>query len=715
MKQLLQKLLDGKMSVLDVATPALGKGMLLVKNHYSLISAGTEGGTVSTARKSLIGKAKERPQQVKQVVDSLKQQGPAQTYKAVMKKLDSYSPLGYSSAGEVIAVGSGTTGFSVGDLVACAGAGYANHAEVVVIPENLCVRLPNDANLAQAAYNTIGAIAMQGVRQASLKLGETCVVTGLGLIGQITCQLLRASGVNVIGIDIDPATVEIAAKHCADVAFTSNSSGLEDRVFRLTSGLGADAVIITAATSSLEPINTAGKLLRKCGQVIVVGAVPTGFNREPYFYKKELILKMSCSYGPGRYDPDYEEKGIDYPAAYVRWTEKRNMEAFQQLLHTGKLNLEYLTTHNYTLDDAPAAYDLILAKEEPFLGILIKYDVDKEHPRNIMKLDKQLTSEKKSSLGVSFIGAGSYAMGHLLPHIKNNPLVRFEGVLTSSGSSSRTVAEKFGFGFCASEESQVTEHDATDAVFITTRHDSHAGYVLNSLEQGKHVYVEKPLCLKEDEFEKITEAYGSSGHHLMVGFNRRFSPLALEMKKRVGSGVVSMLYRVNAGSIPADSWIQDMELGGGRIIGEVCHFVDFLTFIAGSEPETVYATAIDDPQNLNDTLSITLKYANGSIGSIQYFSNGPKSLPKEYIEVFNSGTTAVISDFRVLEMYGGRKTDRKKLFNQDKGQKEMMRRVIQSFAGQQESAISFSEIWSTTMVTFKILDSLKTGQAVTVR
>ena len=703
------------MCVLDVATPALGDGMLLVKNHYSLISAGTEGGTVSTARKSLIGKAKERPQQVKQVIDSLKQQGPANTYKAVMKKLDSYSPLGYSSAGEVIAVGPEVTGFSVGDLVACAGAGYANHAEVVAVPQNLCVSLPDDANLALAAYNTIGAIAMQGVRQAGLRLGETCVVTGLGLIGQITCQLLRASGVNVIGIDIDPVIVDIAEKHCADAAFASNSTGLEDHISRLTSGLGADAVIITAATSSLEPINTAGKLLRKCGQVVVVGAVPTGFDREPYFYKKELVLKMSCSYGPGRYDPDYEEKGGDYPAAYVRWTENRNMLAFQQLQHTGKLELGYLTTHTYTLDKAPAAYDLILGKEEPFLGILIEYDVDKEHRRGSLVLDRPVTTAQKSSLGVSFIGAGSYAMGHLLPHIKSDPLVRFEGVLTSSGSSSRTVAEKFGFGFCASDESQVLEHDATDAVFITTRHDSHAGYVLNALENGKHVYVEKPLCLKEDELVRIAEAYRNSDRHLMVGFNRRFSPLAAEMKKRLSSGAVSILYRVNAGSIPADSWIQDRDLGGGRVIGEVCHFVDFMTYMAGSEPETVYASAIDDPQNLNDTLSITLKYANGSVGSIQYFSNGPKSLPKEYIEVFNAGTTAVITDFRVLEIYGGRKTDRKKLFNQDKGQKAMMSRVIQSFAGKQEVPISFSETWSTTMATFRILDSLRAGQAVTVR
>lgn len=702
------------MNVLDVATPALGNGMVLVKNHYSLISAGTEGGTVSTARKSLVGKARERPQQVKQVIDSLKQQGPTQTFNAVMKKLDSYSPLGYSSAGEVIAVGSDVTGFSVGDRVACAGAGYANHAEVVAVPEKLCVNLPGDANLAQAAYNTVGAIAMQGVRQASLKLGETCVVIGLGLIGQITCQLLRASGINVIGIDSNPAVVEIAEKHCTDAAFLSNSSGLEEQVSRLTFGLGADAVIITAATSSLEPINTAGQLSRKCGQVIIVGEVPTGFDREPYFYKKELIVKMSCSYGPGRYDPDYEDKGRDYPAAYVRWSQNRNMLAFQQLLYSGKLNLGYLTTHNYALDDAPSAYDLILAKEEPYLGILIKYDAEKHHQRDILKFDRPINNLNKPSLGVSFIGAGSYAVGHLLPHIKGNPLVEFKGVLTSSGGSSRSVAEKFGFDFCASNETQVIEHESTDVVFITTRHDSHADYVLKALEHGKHVYVEKPLCLKEDELKKITELYRDSDRLLMVGFNRRFSPLAVEMKKRIGSGPVSMLYRVNAGSIPAESWIQDMELGGGRILGEVCHFVDFLTYMAGSEPVTVYATAIDDPQHLNDTLTITLKYGNGSIGSIQYFSNGPKSLFKEYIEIFNAGTTAVITDYKMLETYSGRKTKKTKLINQNKGQREMTGQVINSFAGKQEPPIPFSEIWSTTMVTFKILDSLRTGQVVAV-
>lgn len=715
MKQLLQKLMDGKMSVLEVPTPALGTGMVLVKNHYSLISAGTEGGTVSAARKSLIGKAKERPQQVKQVMDSLKQQGPLQTYNAVMKKLDSYSPLGYSSAGEVIAVGSQVTHFSVGDKVACAGAGYANHAELVAVPQNLCVGIPQGANLELAAYNTVGAIAMQGVRQASLVLGETCVVIGLGLIGQITCQLLKASGVTVVGLDIDATAVDTANQHCADIALTSNSPQLEAEVARMTSGLGADAVIITAATNSLEPINTAGKLLRKRGEVIVVGAVPTGFDREPHFYKKELTVKMSCSYGPGRYDPEYEEKGHDYPAAYVRWTQNRNMLAFQQLLHSGKLDLGYLTTHRYPLDTAPAAYDLILAKEVPFLGILISYDYEKPHQSGKLQLGKRTTSVENSSLGVSFIGAGSYAMGHLLPHLKNDPSVNFAGVLTSSSSSSRTVAEKFGFEFCASAESQVVKSDSTDAVFIATRHDSHAEYVLNALENGKHVYVEKPLCLKEEELQQIRKAYDNSNRHLMVGFNRRFSPLATEMKSRTVSGAASMLYRVNAGAIPADSWIQDMELGGGRILGEVCHFVDFLTFMAGSVPVSVYASAIDDPQHLNDTLSVTLKYDNGSVGSIQYFSNGPKSLPKEYIEVFSSGTTAILTDFKTLEIYGGRKTVKKKLINQDKGQKDMVGKVVQSFRGKAESPISFPDIFSTTLVTFKILESLRTAQAVVLR
>ena len=442
MEQLTQKLGSGEMVIQEVPFPQLSSGMVLVKNHFSLISAGTEGSTVKAARKSIIGKAKERPQQVKQVFEVLKRQGIVQTYRTVMKKLDAYSPLGYSCAGEIIEVADDVTEFKVGDKVACAGAGYANHAEIVSIPVNLCVKLNDDADMSLACYNTIGAIALQGVRQADLRLGETCAVIGLGLIGQLACLQLKASGVTVIGIDISESAVQMARLHCTDFAFTRNTSGIEDKIKSITKGLGVDCVIIAAATSSLDPINFAGCICRKRGRVVVLGAVPTGFDRDPYYYKKELELKMSCSYGPGRYDLNYEEKGIDYPAAYVRWTEKRNMEAFQNLIVTNKIDLAYLTTHQFDFENAPKAYDIIVNHTEPFLGIVLKYDVSKEHHKGTISIENSVQVEK---INIGFIGAGSYAQGNLLPNLPQKNEVGRIMVMTNSGTTSKRVAEKFHF------------------------------------------------------------------------------------------------------------------------------------------------------------------------------------------------------------------------------------------------------------------------------
>jgi len=720
MKQLTQKLKDGSMDVLEVSPPMLGTGMVLVKNHYSLISAGTEGGTVTAARKSLIGKAKERPQQVKQVVDTLKQQGPVQTYRAVMKKLDSYSPLGYSSAGEVIDVAQGVYGFSVGDFVACAGAGYANHAEIVAVPANLCVRLKNADNLQAAAYNTLGAIALQGIRQADPRIGETCVVTGLGLLGQLTCLMLRASGVKVVGLDIDERMVALAAANCADEAMLANAPGVVDVIQRITDGVGADTVIITAATSSLDPINQAGRLLRKCGTVVIVGSVPTGFNREPDYYKKELQLKMSCSYGPGRYDINYEEKGLDYPPGYVRWTENRNMKAFQELIYSGKIDIDYLTTHKYKLDDAANAYDLILDKGKEFIGILLEYDASKKVARGKIPVNPRIGSgEKLPRLAISFVGAGSYAMGNLLPNISESDDVVMKGVMTSSGTSARTVAEKFKFEYCASSEADIFDEENTNTIFVATRHDTHASYVKQGLARRKHVFVEKPLCMKADELDEITAAYQKLAEEgdpriLMVGFNRRFAPLATQMKSALGAGVMSMTYRVNAGSIPTGTWIQDAEMGGGRIIGEVCHFIDFLTFLNGSLPKKVHAVAMSDPSNLDDTINISLGFENGSIGAIGYFANGSKSLAKEYVEAYRAGRTAVLTDFRELQIYGSGKPVKKRLMNQDKGQKIMVHAFLDAARGNTEAPIAFSETRAATMTTFRILESLRTGEAVSI-
>ena len=507
MKQLTQKLKEGKINIIEVPVPELMKGEILVRNIYSCISAGTESSTVKAARKGYIGKAKERPEQVKQVLEKIKTQGFLQTYRAVMKKLDAHSPLGYSCVGQVIDLASDVREFSIGDYVACGG-GSASHAEIVSVSENLCVRILPDTDLKQAAYNTLGAIAMQGVRQADLRLGESCAVIGLGLIGQLTCVLLKAAGVKVVAIDINPATVEMAAKYCADLALSNDNPGIEQRILNFSDGMGCDAVIITAASSSLEPINFAGVIARKKGNIVVVGAVPTGFNREPHFYQKELTVKMSCSYGPGRYDAVYEEKGIDYPYAYVRWTEKRNMQAFQDLIASKKIDISYLTTHVFKLNDAAQAYDMVLEKSEPFTGILIEYDSIKETKREKIEISRERKSIKKTSVvSIGFIGAGSYAQGFLLPNLPKADDVVLKGVMTTTSTSARTAAERFGFEYCTCKAEDILDNEEINTVFIATRHDSHGRYVIKALKAGKNVFVEKPLCLNIGELNEIKECY----------------------------------------------------------------------------------------------------------------------------------------------------------------------------------------------------------------
>lgn len=710
MQQLTQKLNNGEMLVQEVPAPQLGKGMILVRNYYSLISAGTESSTVKAARKSLIGKAQERPQQVKQVIDTLIQQGPVQTYRAVTKKLEAYSPLGYSSAGIVVGVGEGVTEFVKGDLVACAGVGYAVHAEIVAVPQNLAVKLSMSADLKNACYNTLGSIALQGIRQADLKLGETCAVIGLGLLGQLTCLMLKASGVRVIGVDVSPSAVATAKVHCTDLALKRNETGIEDQINQFTNGVGVDAVIISAATDSLDPINFSATIARKKGKVIVLGAVPTGFDRDPHWYRKELELKMSCSYGPGRYDLNYEEKGIDYPVAYVRWTEKRNMEAFQQLIADKIIDIDYLTTHIMELEKAPAAYDMILNKTEPYLGVVLKYNIEKE--QQILQKIEIAKATSIAKINIGFIGAGSYAQGNLLPNLPKSAEVTRKGILTNTGATSKRVAERFGFEFCTSDEKQIFDNSDINTVFIATRHDSHAEYVLKALKAGKNVFVEKPICLTPNELNEITLNY-TGKQQLLVGFNRRFSQLSVLLKKQLGASPMTMNYRINAGKIPSDTWIQDMEIGGGRIIGEVCHFIDYLTWLNSSLPISVFATSLPDVENNNDTLNIQLTFANGSIGVVSYYANGPKSLPKEYIEVFQSGKAGVLNNFKELQVFG-KKTIKKKLFNQDKGQSVMVTEFINSLLKGGGSPISFEEISAVTKACFAVIDSLKTGMPVKI-
>ncbi len=709
MQQLTQKLKDGETKIVEVPFPQCGARMLLVRNHFSVISAGTEGATANSARKSLLAKARERPQQVKQVLDVLKKQGLVQTYRAVTKKLEAYSPCGYSSAGVVIGVGCEVTGFAPGDKVACAGVGYASHAEVVAVPVNLCVKLAPEANLADAAYNTLGAIAMQGVRQADLHLGDTVLVNGLGLIGQLAAQLCRASGCRVIGMDISTSAVKKAGRFL-DLALERNQPGVEAAIDEFTGGNGVDAVIIAAATSSLDPVNFAGKIARRRASVVILGAVPTGFDRNDY-YKKELTLKMSCSYGPGRYDLDYEEKGIDYPVEYVRWTEKRNMEAFQQLLLAGKIDVSALTTHRFKFADAPQAYDMIVNKTEPFTGIVLEYDPDKEVTSGTIAVAPAASVGVGAGIGVAFIGAGSYAQGNLLPNLPDK--IRKVTVLTNGGTTSRRVAERFGFTGCTDRESDIFENPEVNTVFIATRHDSHASYVIKALEHGKNVFVEKPLALTPGELEAVEKAWSNSGKQLMVGFNRRFAPLSAKLKKKIGDGPMSMLYRINAGNIPAGSWIQDAELGGGRIIGEGCHFIDYMSWICGSLPVRIYACGVPDSHGFNDTVNINIEFANGSTGVVAYYANGSKVLDKEYFEVHHAGCSAVLKDFRELKIFG-RRESKFKTFGQDKGQKVMVEAFFDRLRQGGEPLISFAELRAATLASFAVLDSLRDKSPVEI-
>jgi len=711
MLQLTQNLKSGKMELSEVPVPSLAAGRVLVRNHYSVISAGTEGGKVETARKGYIGKAKEKPSQVKQVIDALKSEGIASTYRRVMNKLDALTPLGYSASGVVEAVGEGVTRFSAGDRVAIGGEG-ANHAEMSSVPENLVAGVPDGVELKHAAYATIAAIAMQGVRQADLRLGESCAVIGLGLLGQLTVQILKASGVSVAGIDIDPDMVTLAGRSGADMVFQRGSGEEERAIVDFSDGYGVDAVIITAGSSSLDPVELAGRLCRKKGRVVIVGAVPTGFSREHY-YRKELELRMATSYGPGRYDPNYEEKGQDYPIGYVRWTENRNMRAFLRLVAEGKIDLSFLTTHEFEFGKAAEAYQMIVDKSEPYVGIVLKYDTEREIERTI---DLVAVDRKPPAEGVrprvSFIGAGSFAQNLLLPNMGDAALI---SVATSQGHTSKNVARKWGFAAATCDAEDVFGDDS-NTVFIATRHDSHAGYVMGVLKAGKNVFVEKPLCMKEEELEEITSLVGSSSGpnapRLMVGFNRRFAPHVRSIRREFSDDVPkSINYRINAGFIPADHWIQDRDIGGGRIIGEVCHFVDLTMFLADSLPKSLYAAAMEDPQGLLDTVNVNILFRDGSIANVSYFSNGSKAMKKERLEVFSSGKAAVLDDFSRLDVFTTRRRSVKK-FGQDKGHAREVGEFLDSIRKGLPSPIPFEEIYYSTRMSFDIIRSINTGETI---
>ena len=710
MKQLIQNFKTGELYVDELPLPALSTGMVLVENEFSLISAGTEKGTVKVAQSSLLGKAKQRPDLVAQVLQNIKKEGLMATLEKVRTKLDSLKALGYSTAGVVKASLDTNGKFKVGDRVACAGQDYASHAEVVSIPQNLVAKIPDNVSLEEASLTTLGAIALQGVRQANPTLGENICVIGLGLLGQITCQLLSANGCRVFGIDVSDKMVQLAKEVSNAEAYNRNNAALLTAIETFTRGNGFDKIIITAAAPTNDPIELSVQIARKKGQIIVVGAVKMDVPRDPHFYRKELDLKISCSYGPGRYDNVYEEQGHDYPFAYVRWTEQRNMEAFLDLIALGKLNLKALITHTFDIDDAVKAYDLVLGKvQEPFVGILLRYPPSNtKHTKTIAAVAQKTTGK----LNASFIGAGSFAQSYLIPNLKGLN-VALNTVVTNNGINAKNVAGKFGFASASTNADEVMLDKNADVVFVASRHDSHASYVEKSLKANKHVFVEKPLCLNEVELASIDAIMQQNTKALlMVGFNRRFAPVSVELNKLFSKitepKVVNI--RVNAGFIPLDHWTQQTDIGGGRIVGEICHFIDLMQFFTNAKPIKVYADCIasNSAQAKNDdNIAIVIRFSDGSIGNLIYVANGDKSLPKERIEVFAGNICGVINDFKDGMIYKNNKATSIK--SSGKGHSQEVAAFIHAIEKGAASPIAYESIYATTLTTFKILDAIRTG------
>ncbi len=708
MQQLTQKLKDGTMEILEVPFPSISDNQMLVRNYYSVISAGTEGKTVIDARKGYIAKSKSRKKELNQVINSIKTLGVKETYNVVMNKLDAPSPLGYSCAGEVLAIGKNIKRFKIGDKVACGGQG-AFHADVVAVYENLSVKIPFDISLQDAAFSTLGAIAIQGIRQTGLLLGENCLVIGLGLIGQLTMEILRAGGIKVIGIDIDENKIISAKKNGFNNSYNRYDNAIKGIINDFSNGFGVDSVMITAGSSSLDPINFAGEIARKKGRVVVVGAVPTGFDRVNY-YKKELEVRMSTSYGPGRYDLNYEEKGIDYPIGYVRFTENRNMQTYLDLLSENKINVAKFVSHTFDLEDAEKAYDLIINKKEEFLGIIIKYEEEKKLNCSI-KLEHKVVFNNKPN--IAFIGAGSFAQNTLLPILRN--LVNFSTINTGGGNNSIYVAKKYGFKLSTNNKEDIFGNRDIDTVFIATRHNSHSELVIDALKSNKNVFVEKPLSLTMDELEEIKETYLSLNPKplLMVGYNRRYSPVIQEIRANLNERLPKSIFiRVNTGNLPIEHWVNDEKIGGGRIIGEGCHFIDLAFYLAGSRINSVFAQRMNEPNNLNNNVSINLTFENGSIATILYLSNGNKNLKKEYIEVFYSGNVFVIDDFKELIIYS-KKVKKKKYKGQDKGHKSELYLFVESISSG-KSLISFDDLYLSSLVTFKVIESIKSRRRIEI-
>jgi predicted dehydrogenase len=714
MKQLLQNMKTGKTSVAEIPIPTPRPGQALVRVAASLVSAGTERMLVEFAEKSLVGKARSRPDLVRQVVDKMKREGVLPTLQAAFNRLDQPMALGYSSAGTIVALGEGMDGFKVGMRVACAGGGYAVHAEYNIVPRALLTPLPDSVDFESAAFTTLGAIALHGFRLAEPQIGENVAIIGMGLLGLLAGQIAAAAGCRVFGIDTNPQRVALASSLGLSACPRNQAV---NSVQAFTANRGFDAVLICADTSSNDPVELAAVIVRDRAHIVATGAVGLSFPRKIY-YEKELSFVNSRSYGPGRYDASYEENGHDYPIGYVRWTEGRNFEAIVDLMAAGRLNVAPLISHRFPIEKAAQAYEIITGKKkEAFLGVLLTYENTASDGQSAKIEFRSIATHHAAHIALGVLGAGNFANATLLPAIKKLKEIELVGIASAGGLHAQHSARKFGFAYAASSDNEILNDPNINTVAILTRHDMHSDLVVKALQAGKHVFVEKPLAINSDQLSEVSTQLTADGCPLMVvGFNRRFAPLAQLLHSSLATRHEPLYihYRINAGYIPLNHWAHDANIGGGRLIGEGCHFVDFLTFLAGAAPVSVIAHALpDNGKYREDNVSITFTFLDGSTGVVDYLANGDKSFPKERLEVFYDGHIAVLDDFRRLEMvHDGRRKVVKHI--QDKGWYGEWAAFAKSIHEGGNPPIPYEQLIGVTKATFAAVESLRTGKTIIV-
>lgn len=708
MRQVLQSLADGRTLLADIPAPQVARGAILIRSSRSLISAGTERMLVDFGRAGWLEKATQQPEKVRQVLDKIRTDGLLPTLDAVRSKLDQPLPLGYCNVGVVIETGVGVSGYARGDRVVSNGP----HAEMVTVNRNLCARIPPAVSDDEAAFTVLGAIALQGIRLAAPTLGEHFVVIGLGLIGLLAVQLLRANGCRVLGVDTDPAKAELARRFGADVVALDRGEDVLAAADAFCSGHGVDGVIIAAATRSSSPMTQAARMSRKRGRIVLVGVTGLELDRAD-FYQKELSFQVSCSYGPGRYDPDYEEQGNDYPRGFVRWTEQRNFEAVLELMAAGRLDVRPLISHRFALDAAPAAYDLLSGSTEPYLGILLDYPVpsrDDLESRCVELAAAPAPSARGAPPAIAFVGAGNYAGRVLIPAFATTGAL-LRGIASSGGVTAAHYGRKFGFARATTDAAALVAAADVDAVVVATRHDSHARFVIDALRAGKHVFVEKPLAIDAAQLDAIAATWaasGPAGHrpHLLVGFNRRFAPHTIRMKSLLAGlrDPKSLIVTVNAGAIPANHWVHAAAVGGGRVIGEACHFVDLLRFLVGQPivDAQLHRIGGSPGSGSEDKVAMTLAFADGSLGTIHYLSSGHASFPKERVEVFCGGRVLQLDNFRKLRGFGWPAFRHLNLWRQDKGQKACAAAFVEAVRSGGPAPIAFEEIMEVSRFTIAL-------------